>query len=261
MSDALDFDDEAVEWISRLYRTPSMTRRREFVRETLGLSPGDSVLSVGTGPGFEPRGLARAVGEGGLVHGVDASAAMLAASRERCSGSPQVEFEAGEATALPVPDGAFEKATAVQVYEYVDDVDVAAAELHRALAPGGRAVVFDSDWDTATFNAEDAARSARVLRAYDAHCTHPRLARTLRPTLSRAGFDVVEVAPYTHCETAPDGTGGVVAELVRDFAAARGGLPDGEADAWFEDVQARGEAGEFFFSFSQYAFVVEKPDE
>lgn len=258
MTDGLDFDEGMLADLARLYATDSMTRRRAFVRDRLDLQAGDSVLSVGTGPGFEVEGLAAAVGPGGRVLGVDASPAMLAAARERCAGDPQASFEEGAATALPVEDGAFDRAAAVQVYEYVEDVDAALAELHRALAPGGRAVVFDSDWDSLAFGVEDGARGERVLSAYDAHCPHPRVARWLRPALSRAGFEVVEVAPFTHVETAPGGVGSELARLVGDFVAARAGdVEAAEVDAWLADLDARAEAGEFFFSFSQYAFVAE----
>lgn len=261
MSDVLDFDGDAIESLNRLYRTDSMEERRAFVRRKLSPDPGESVLSVGTGPGFESRGLARSVGEDGHVLGIDASPSMLAVARDRCSDLPQAAFQAGEATALPVDDGAFECATAVQVFEYVEDVGAAAAELHRALAPGGRAVVFDSDCDTMVYGVEDPERSRRVLRAFDAHCTHPRIARTLRPTLEGAGFDVVDVAPYTHCETSPEGAGGQMADMIGEFVRARDGPGRDEVDAWLTDLEARADAGEFFFSFSQYAFVVEKPRE
>lgn len=259
MGDAFEFDEGMIESMDRVYRTDSMVRRRAFVREKLAPDPGDAVLSVGTGPGFEPLGLARAVGKDGRVLGVDASPAMLAVARERCADRPQVTLQTGDATALPLDDASFQKATAVQVLEYVDDVDAGVDELHRVLAPGGRAVVFDSDYDTLVYGAGDARRSRRVLRAYDAHCAHPRIATTLRPTLERAGFDVVEVAPYTHCETTPDGVGGALADEIGTFVEAQTDLPAEEADAWLDDLDARADAGEFFFSFTQYAFVAEKP--
>lgn len=258
MGDGFEFDEGMIESMDRVYRTDSMVRRRAFVREKLAPDSGDAVLSVGAGPGFEPLELARAVGTDGRVLGVDASPSMLAVARERCTDRPQVALQAGEATALPIGDASFDKATAVQVLEYVDDVDAAVDELHRVLAPGGRAAVFDSDYDTLVYGAEDPGRSRQVLRAYDAHCAHPRIATALRATLERAGFEVVDVAPYTHCETAPDGVGGALADEIGAFVGARTDVPDDEVDAWLADLGQRADAGEFFFSFTQYAFVAEK---
>lgn len=261
MSDGLDFDEAMIESLDRLYRLPSMERRRELVRDLLAAEPGDSVLSVGVGPGYEPKGLAGLVGETGRVLGVDDSSAMLAVSRERCGDLPQVAFEEGGATALPVEDGAFDGATVVQVYEYVEDVGAAAAELYRALKPGGRAVVVDSDWRTLTFAAADGARSQRVLEAYDAHCVHPRIARTLRPTLLDAGFSVVDEDPHTHFETTAGGIGSAIADLVGAFVGSRDAAGAAEVDPWLADLEERAARDEFFFSFTQYAFVAEKPRE
>jgi ubiquinone/menaquinone biosynthesis C-methylase UbiE len=136
--------------------------------------------------------LAEDVGENGWVHGIGTAEPMLAVARERCADQPQATFEPGDATDLSVEDGAFDAAAAGQVYEYVADLEAAFEELYRALRPGGRAVVFDSDWSTLTYHAADEARSERIVTAFDAHCPHPRLARTLKPRLERANFEVTE---------------------------------------------------------------------
>ena len=261
MTEAFEFDESFLADLERLYRTESMAARRAFVRDLLRPETGESVLSLGTGTGVEPRGLARAVGEDGSVLGVDASSTMLAESRERCSGPPQTAFLAGEATDLPVEDGTVGKAAAVQVYEYVPDVAAAAAELRRVLAPGGRAVVVDTDWGTVAYNVADRSRSERVLAAYEAHCLHPRLPRTLGSTLERAGLDLVDVDAFTHVETEPGGVGDQVASMAADFVAAGEDVPAETAEAWRDDLDERAAAGEFFFSYSQYAFVVERPEE
>lgn len=261
MTDGLDFDEGMIASLDRLYQLPSMARRRELVRELLAARPGDSVLSVGVGPGYEPQGLAGLVGESGRVLGVDDSPAMLAVSRERCADHPQVTFEECAATSLPVDDASFDRATAVQVYEYVEDVDAAARELHRALKPGGRAVVVDSDWDSLTFAGSDEARTGRILGAYDAHCIHPQIARRFRPILVGAGFSIVDEVAHTHFETTAGGAGSAVADLIGEFVQAGDAVADDEVDAWLADLDERADRDEFFFSFTQYAFVAEKPTE
>lgn len=261
MSDGVDFDEELLEQIERLYRTTSMAGRRRWIRDALDLANGESVLSIGPGPGFESRGLAEAVGETGRVHGVDTSDPMLAAARERCADQPWATFEHGDAADLPVADATFDVATAVQVYEYVPNLESAIGELHRVLRPGGRAAVFDSDWTTMTYHAADEERSERILRAFDAHCPHPRIARRLRPLLEGAGFAVTEQDAWVHFETGmtEDATGTAFVGAIREFVTQEGGIDEGVADGWVEDLRARDEAGEYFFSFNQYLFTVEKP--
>lgn len=261
MTEGVTFDEDALEGMVRIYRTPSMRERRHHIREALSLEPGERVLSIGCGPGFEPRGFARDVGEAGRVLGVDTQEAMLTAARERCADHEWTGFERGSAADLPVEDGTFDAAAAVQVLEYVPDLDAAFAELSRALRPGGRALVFDSDWRTMTYHADDEDRSDRILSAFDAHCPHPRLARTLRPRLERAGFEVTDVEAFVHLETAldDDSVGWAFVPLVTAFVTEVAGIDDADAEAWAADLEARGDAGEFFFSFTQYGFTAEKP--
>jgi SAM-dependent methyltransferase len=48
--------------------------------------------------------------------------------------------------------GSFDRALSVQVLEYVSDPAAALADLHRALRPGGRLVVWDVDWSTVSWH-------------------------------------------------------------------------------------------------------------
>ena len=260
MSDGVDFDEETVGAMEQIYRTASMAERRQRIRDALALESGEHVLSIGTGPGFESRGLAEDVGESGRVHGIDTAEAMLAVARERCADQPWATFEQGDAADLPVEE-AFDAATAVQVYEYVPDLDTAFAELYRVLRPGGRAIVFDSDWRTLTYHTEDEKRSERILTAFDAHCPHPRLARTLKPRLERANFEVIDQDVYVHFETelSEDTFGKALLRPMKGVVTEEEDIEQDEFEAWIDDLHERAEAGEHFFTLNQYLFVAEKP--
>ena len=165
----LQFDADTARRIEALYQIRDAVHRRELVREALGAVRGDRVLDVGCGPGFYCLELSEIVGSSGSVVGVDSSPAMLQLARARCAGRDNVGLLEGEATALPVESGTFDGAVCVQVLEYVSDVDAALAELHRALRPGGRAVVWDVDWATVSIHSRDTAltdaRAASLGRA------------------------------------------------------------------------------------------------
>ena len=95
-----------------------------------------SVLDGGTGEGQ----LARvAAGAATRVVGIDPSWAQLTAARERGSGPSYLR---GEAVVLPFPDGAFDAALACLVFEHIEGVDEAIAEVGRVLRPGGRFLFF-----------------------------------------------------------------------------------------------------------------------
>ncbi len=184
----VEFNEEVAARVEALYRISDAVRRRRIVREALGAAAGERILDVGCGPGFYCTELADEVGPSGSVVGVDSSPAMLALAARRCGEHEGIELRPGDATSLPVDDASFAAALCVQVLEYVADPTVALTEMHRALRPGGRVVVWDVDWATVSLHALDPALTERVLRAWDEHLTHPSLPRTLGPRLRSAGF-------------------------------------------------------------------------
>jgi len=171
----LQFDADTARRIEALYLIDDAVHRRELVREALGAALGDRVLDAGCGPGFYCLELSETVGSPGSVVGVDSSPAMLQLAKVRCAGRDNVVLLEGGVTALPVESGSFDGAVCVQVLEYVAEVDAALAELHRALRPGGRAVVWDVDWATVSMHSRDTALTTRVLRAWDEHLAEPSL--------------------------------------------------------------------------------------
>ena len=153
----VEFDAQVAARIESLYRIGDAVRRRRIVRETLGVASGERILDVGCGPGFYCSELAEDVGPSGSVVGVDSSAPMLELASRRCAAQAVVELRLGEVVSLPVDDDSFDAALCVQVLEYVADPSVALAEMHRALRPGGRVVVWDVDWATVSLHALDTA--------------------------------------------------------------------------------------------------------
>lgn len=255
MADNVAFDRETVERLERTYRTPAMVERRERVRALLAPEPGERALSVGAGPGFEPAELADRVAPGGSVTTVDISQSMLAATRER---APEVRVSQGSAEQLPLAGDRFDAALAVQVFEYLRDVESAAAELERVLRPGGRAVVVATDWDTLVWRAEDGERAERLLAAYEDHCEQPRLGSRLAGPLRAAGLAVEAVEPFpVLCTEGGEGSfAHWLAVLAAEYLRGHDGVEEREVEAWQADLRERAAAGEAFLSFTQFCYVV-----
>ena len=95
------------------------------------------VLEVGTGEGQVAR-VVSAVGAE-LVAGVDPTENQLLAANERGGGPVYVR---GSAQLLAVRDDTFDAVVACLVFEHIDDIDQAIAEVARVLRPGGRFVLF-----------------------------------------------------------------------------------------------------------------------
>lgn len=114
--------------------------RQERVEElsALCVGPGVRVLDVGCGTGISaPYYIAK----GCTYRGLDISAAMIEQARER-EPNERASFAVGDVEAgLPVADGSFDLVIALGLLEYLDALDRTAAELARAVRPGGSLIV------------------------------------------------------------------------------------------------------------------------
>jgi ubiquinone/menaquinone biosynthesis C-methylase UbiE len=98
-----------------------------------------TILDVGCGGGRTVHRLAALAPEG-KVHGIDYSAASVAASRDtnvREIEAGRVEIHLGSVAALPFPDRTFDVVTAVETHYYWPNLPANLREVLRVLKPGG----------------------------------------------------------------------------------------------------------------------------
>jgi arsenite methyltransferase len=257
----LEFDEQEARDLEAMYELGDARRRRRLARAALAAAPGERILDVGCGPGFYCAELLDEVGESGWVTGIDSSPTMVALAARRCAGHDNVDLLEGEALALPVPDESFDAALAVQVIEYVTDVEKALAELWRALRPGGRVLIWDIDWDTLSVHSEDAELSERVIRAWDEHLAHRTVPRTLAGLLRAGGFEDVSMEAHAFATLGhdPDSWAAALVPFLGSFVAGRGGVSEEEAEAWVAEQRRLAERGDFYFSCIQFCFTARKP--
>jgi SAM-dependent methyltransferase len=108
--------------------------------ETAAPAAGERALDVGCGCGDTSLELARRVGAGGVVLGVDLSRAMVARARERAAeaGLRHVEFREADAQTADLGEAGFDLAFSRFGVMFFEDPVAAFANLRRALRPGGR---------------------------------------------------------------------------------------------------------------------------
>ena len=173
-------------------------------RAIASLRPGEVVLDLGAGGGFDCFLAAREVGDTGHVIGVDMTPDMLSKARHnaRKGDFRNVEFRLGEIEHLPVADASVDVIISNCVINLSPDKAQVFADAFRVLKPGGRLAISDV---VATAELPEAMRQDAALIA---GCMgNASLIEDLEDMMRAAGFEAVRIQPRDESR-----------EFIRDWA-------------------------------------------
>jgi SAM-dependent methyltransferase len=144
--------DNPHQFLERMNRFQEPEARR--IIADLDLPKSSRGLDVGCGVGLYGLWLAEAVGGGGGVIGIEPDAGRLEAATALTMGrlGPyRLEFQVGDATAIPLPDRSVDWLWCGDVLHHIVETERALREFRRVVRPGGRIIVKESQLLSALF--------------------------------------------------------------------------------------------------------------
>ena len=156
------------------------------------IQPGETVLDLGSGAGFDCFLAARQLDGTGRVIGVDMTAAMVTKARANAAkgGYQNVEFRLGEIEALPVADAGVDLIMSNCVINLSPEKSRVFREAFRVLKPGGRLAIAD-----VVATKPLPAELKKKLSAIGACIGGATLVSEMRALLTAAGFARIDIVP------------------------------------------------------------------
>lgn len=161
------------------------------------LQPGQTVLDLGSGAGFDSFLAQRAVGPTGRVIGVDMTVEMVSKARANAKNASysNVEFRLGEIEALPVADSTVDVIISNCVINLCPDKRPVYSEAFRVLKPGGRIAVSD-----VVARTELSEKIQQDLALHSGCLAGATLESELKSILTEAGFTNISIRPKNNSD-------------------------------------------------------------
>lgn len=154
-----------------------------------GISPGDTVIDLGSGAGLDLLLASEKTGEGGHVIGIDMTDAMISKARENIkkSGKKNIEVRKGIIEEMPVDDNSVDWIISNCVINLSPEKERVFSEMARVLRPGGKFSISD-------IMADDLPEWVRENQVFYNSCISGAISEKEYITgLKKAGFENITV--------------------------------------------------------------------
>lgn len=250
------------EYLKRVAELGKSFKERTY--ELMQLQTSQRVLDLGCGPGVDTLAIARLMDGEFEVHGIDIDEEMIAHAEEAASSemfSGKVIHAQGDVKLLPYESDEFDVVRAERLFQVLPithDPALVLGEALRVCKPGGRILLADADWGSASVDIGNADLERRLMNFFAQRLRPNGFAgRQLYAWLKSAGVaDIqVEVFPMLQLdyEQTPFGEW-----LQTEAEKADVAQPD-ETRYWHDELTRRSQQGLYFSTVNMVMVVGNKP--
>ena len=256
MNKSLKKQSTEAEELEKSYQLPEIVRQRLHTLNKLSLKRGEKILDVGCGVGFLTYEIALQTGDSGRVSGIDKNSEMIRHANKRCEHLRNTEFSEANANDLPFPKESFDAACCTQVLLYVKDVAQVISGIKRVLKPAGRIIVVATDWRGVVLNSDYDSITRKIFSAWDETVSSPNLPVRLGPLLLNNGFCNIDVEPIPilNTEYTPSQFSHGMMNWITRNALKNGVITKEQSQKWMDDLDVKGESGNYFFCVNRFLF-------
>lgn len=245
-------------FLEDISKMPHVVESFQLQLKWLDIQPGHHVLDIGCGIGVQAKEMAAFVGREGKVIGTDLSASMIDMAKSNVSSSDlPLEFMVADALHQPFPDQSFDCIRIERVLMYIKDTEAAFTEFKRLLKPGGRLLIYDTDWDALIIAHPDKALTRRIVRYVSDSFPNGRIGGELFHYFKDNGFKQVKVKPISYTGPFFEVTKRIC-EGILQTGIAQGAFTQEEISKWWEILELDSKTNRFFASYSGFIVVGNK---
>lgn len=225
-----------------------LQRSKEHTLEALAVQEGQYILDAGCGTGIDALEMASLVGGGGCVIGIDHSAQMVRAARERGRKTNlPVSFFQSDIHHLAFADNTFNRCRSDKTFQHLSNPYQALLELIRVTKPGGKIVIADPDHETLVIDTPYREVNRRFAQFRSDAFEGGGIAHQLYRFFIECGLENVVVEPLTSVYTDYEERK-ITSPYLKEIwiAQEHGVVSHSEAEKWSSYLEEAIETGRFF---------------